>query len=163
MAATGTPTTNLGLRCPLGTDPASVDDINYNSGVIDEKMGAVGNTSVQAQLDALNSNFTDFEIINVLNQIAAVYTGINTNDSRIILVRMNGNLKAFNFHFKASGGISSGAVDLSGIIPASATEVYCALASIDGITGFAQYSGNTLYIRTSGGGANYICGQLVFR
>lgn len=55
MAATGTPTTNLGLRCPLGTDPASVDDINYNSGVIDEKMGAVGNTSVQAQLDTLNS------------------------------------------------------------------------------------------------------------
>ena len=76
---------------------------------------------------------------------------------------MNGNLKAFNFHFKARDGISSGAVDLTGVIPASATEVYCALASIDGITGFAQYSGNTLYIRTSGGGANYVCGQLVFR
>lgn len=59
MAATGTPTTNLGLRCPLGTDPASVDDINYNSGVIDEKMGAVGNTSVQAQLDALNSKIAN--------------------------------------------------------------------------------------------------------
>jgi len=56
MAATGTPTPNIGLRCPVGTDPASVDDINYNSGVIDTKLGAVGSTSVQAQIDALNSN-----------------------------------------------------------------------------------------------------------
>lgn len=55
MAATGTPTPNIGLRCPVGTDPASVDDINYNSGVIDTKLGAVGSTSVQAQIDALNS------------------------------------------------------------------------------------------------------------
>ena len=58
MAATGTPTPNIGLRCPQGTDPASVDDINYNSGVIDTKLGAVGNTSVQAQIDALNSKLT---------------------------------------------------------------------------------------------------------
>ena len=55
MAATGTPTPNIGLRRPVGTDPASVDDINYNSGVIDTKLGAVGSTSVQAQIDALNS------------------------------------------------------------------------------------------------------------
>ena len=55
MAATGTPTPNIGLRCPVGTDPASVDDINYNSGVIDTKLGAVGSTSVQDQIDALNS------------------------------------------------------------------------------------------------------------
>ena len=58
MAATGTPTPNIGLRCPVGTDPASVDDINYNSGVIDTKLGAVGSTSVQAQIDALNSKST---------------------------------------------------------------------------------------------------------
>lgn len=55
MAATGTPTTNLGLRRPQGTDPASVDDINYNSELIDTKMGPVGNTSLQAQVNALNS------------------------------------------------------------------------------------------------------------
>ena len=60
MAATGTPTTNIGLRRPQGTDPASVDDINYNSEVIDTKMGAVGNTSVQAQLDALNSKISRY-------------------------------------------------------------------------------------------------------
>lgn len=55
MAATGTPTPNIGLRIPLGTDPASVDDINYNSNLIDTKLGAVGNDSVQDQLDDLNS------------------------------------------------------------------------------------------------------------
>ena len=52
MAASGTPTTNLGLRIPLGTDAASVADINYNSNVQDQKIGAVGNTSLQAQVDA---------------------------------------------------------------------------------------------------------------
>lgn len=55
MAATGTPTPNIGLRRPQGTDPASVDDINYNSNLIDTKLGAVGNTSVQAQINSLNS------------------------------------------------------------------------------------------------------------
>ncbi len=62
MAATGTPTPNIGLRCPQGTDPASVDDINYNSGVIDTKLGAVGNTSVQEQINTLNSNLTSLII-----------------------------------------------------------------------------------------------------
>ena len=56
MAATGTPTPNLGLRIPQGTDPASVGDINYNSNLIDTKLGAVGNDSVQDQIDSLNSN-----------------------------------------------------------------------------------------------------------
>lgn len=56
MAATGTPTTNIGLRRPQGTDPASVDDINYNSELIDTKLGAVGSTSVQEQINTLNSN-----------------------------------------------------------------------------------------------------------
>ena len=55
MAATGTPTPNIGLRIPQGTDPASVDDINYNSNLLDTKLGAVGNTSVQDQIDSLNS------------------------------------------------------------------------------------------------------------
>lgn len=61
MAATGTPTPNIGLRRPQGTDPASVDDINYNSNLIDTKLGPVGNTSVQAQINSLNSKFTLIE------------------------------------------------------------------------------------------------------
>ena len=58
MAATGTPTPNIGLRRAQGTDPASVDDINYNSALIDTKLGAVGNSSVQDQIDTLISNLT---------------------------------------------------------------------------------------------------------
>lgn len=54
MAATGTPTPNLGLRIPVGTDPASVDDINYNSNLLDTVLGAVGNISVKDQLDELS-------------------------------------------------------------------------------------------------------------
>ena len=65
MAATGTPTPNLGLRIPVGTDPASVDDINYNSNLLDTKIGAVGNTPVQDQIDELSgqiaiTNVTDW-------------------------------------------------------------------------------------------------------
>lgn len=56
MAATGTPTPNIGLRIPIGTDPASVDDINYNSNLLDTKLGAVGSDSVQDQIDTLNGN-----------------------------------------------------------------------------------------------------------
>ena len=59
MAATGTPTPNIGLRRAQGTDPASVDDINYNSALIDTKLGAVGNSSVQDQIDTLKSNLTN--------------------------------------------------------------------------------------------------------
>lgn len=51
MSATGTPTPNLGLRIPLGTDPAAVEDINYNAGVLDTKIGALGNNTVKGLLD----------------------------------------------------------------------------------------------------------------
>ena len=64
MAATGTPTPNLGLRIPLGTDPASVDDINYNSNALDTIIGDIGDTSVTAQLGAAN------------NRISAVQAGL---------------------------------------------------------------------------------------
>lgn len=63
MAATGTPTPNLGLRIPVGTDPASVDDINYNSNLLDTVLGAVGNTSVKDQLDGLSDQIVSLENI----------------------------------------------------------------------------------------------------
>ena len=67
MAATGTPTPNIGLRIPQGTDPASVDDINYNSNLLDTKLGAVGETSVQDQIDSLNSKVTQSQGYSGLN------------------------------------------------------------------------------------------------
>lgn len=84
MAATGTPTPNIGLRIPLGTDPASVDDINYNSNLIDTKLGAVGNDSVQDQIDDLNSKINilsaNTDAISDCNSISAtgIYKAVNS-------------------------------------------------------------------------------------
>ena len=77
MAATGTPTPNIGLRIPQGTDPASVDDINYNSNLIDTKLGAVRNTSVQDQITALSSNMTSMGKFKFFNTSAATSVTLN--------------------------------------------------------------------------------------
>ena len=45
-----TTTTNLGLKKPADTDAADIADINYNTEILDAKIGAVGNTSLQDQL-----------------------------------------------------------------------------------------------------------------
>ena len=86
MAATGTPTPNIGLRIPQGTDPASVDDINYNSNLLDTKLGAVGSTSVQDQITALNSktvdyvDITDSSPVNITNKTSETgHTVYKTN------------------------------------------------------------------------------------
>ena len=74
MAATGTPTPNIGLRIPLGTDPASVDDINYNSNLLDTKLGPVGSDSVQDQIDTLNGKIENNDITTLSNSgLACTY------------------------------------------------------------------------------------------
>ena len=76
MAATGTPTPNLGLRIPVGTDPASVDDINYNSNLLDTALGAVGNTSVKDQLDELSD-----QIATINNKLPITATNTYRTDA----------------------------------------------------------------------------------
>lgn len=108
MAATGTPTTNIGLRRPQGTDPASVDDINYNSELIDTKLGAVGDTSLQAQVTALNSN-----IAKIGNYTSAFATPGNNvtfappKDAGIIVFKMPTTATtantAFGYYVKQNG------------------------------------------------------------
>ena len=49
-----TSTTNLGLTKPAGTDKIRIAQINGNMDILDEKIGAVGNTSLQAQLTSQN-------------------------------------------------------------------------------------------------------------
>lgn len=97
MAATGTPTPNIGLRIPQGTDPASVDDINYNSNLIDTKLGAVGNDSVQDQIDSLNSNienklsFTDGDTVSSSVQKTITRT---SSGGVLLLIVINGTADA---------------------------------------------------------------------
>ena len=117
----------------------------------------------ESDITTLNNNITTYNTINLLPKIADTYTGIDISDSRIVAVQISTILYLIVFHFKASGAISSGSVDLSTLLPATITEVYTSLASISGVTGFAQLSTNYLYIRTSGGDSNYICGQMLFR
>lgn len=49
-----TSTTNLGLTKPAGTDKIRIAQINGNMDILDDKIGAVGNTSLQAQITSQN-------------------------------------------------------------------------------------------------------------
>lgn len=73
--ATGTPTTNLGLRIMNGTDPVDVADINANSQTLDDKIGAVGSTSLQAQITLANQAIAN---LNVATQISDFNSAITT-------------------------------------------------------------------------------------
>lgn len=94
MAATGTPTPNIGLRRPQGTDPASVDDINYNSARIDTVLGAVGSTSVKSQIDAVNNNLGAMVPSKILQTDNASFTLSIGNTERHFLVIMAANAAA---------------------------------------------------------------------
>jgi hypothetical protein len=90
MSATGTPTPNLGLRIPLGTDPAAVEDINYNAGVLDTKIGAIGNDTVKGLLDHAGDE------INALGDGLAIIANGNTHAAiaagEFVFVRNHGSL-----------------------------------------------------------------------
>ena len=101
MAATGTPTPNIGLRIPQGTDPASVADINYNSTVIDQKMGPVGNTSLQEQI-----NSAEEAMAYVVNGNDAPSGGIPSG--KYVYVKNNTNGIATGMYI-TTAAISSGA------------------------------------------------------
>jgi hypothetical protein len=70
--ASGTPTTNLGLRTMTDADSVDAQDINYNSGVLDAKIGAVGSTSLQSQVTALNDNVTSLRYATSLGTFSSL-------------------------------------------------------------------------------------------
>lgn len=67
-----TSTTNLGLTKPAGTDKIRIAQINGNMDILDEKIGAVGNTSLQAQVTSQNQAIAN-------NEGAMAYIVGNTN------------------------------------------------------------------------------------
>ena len=103
MAATGTPTPNLGLRIPQGTDPASVDDINYNSNLLDTKIGAIGNDSVKTQIDALNSNLSSVRNYTSLGNIASE-SALGTSLTSQLSGMPSNSAKLFKFIATANDG-----------------------------------------------------------
>ena len=75
-----TTTTNLGLTKPSGTDKIRIAQINGNMDILDDKIGAVGNTSLQAQVTSANQAIT-----NVQNGLAYIVGNTNTTGSILVV------------------------------------------------------------------------------
>lgn len=120
MSATGTPTPNLGLRIPLGTDPASVDDINYNSNALDTAIGDIGSTSVADQLGAYNSSLSSTQA-----GMAIVVNGNtaprNITAGQYLFIKNHSSLSAGGYH--ATANIANGATITSSNVAADADGV----------------------------------------
>ena len=157
MAATGTPTPNIGLRIPQGTDPASVDDINYNSNLLDTKLGAVGNTSVQDQIDTLNSNIT---FNDVTSQATKNTTNVNGTDTHIfkssvmVIVQVN---------VQIATSISANAELYTGLpIPKASTSAYGSMVKIDGTAVPIKVTTNGKLIIENSASAGWYNGNIIY-
>lgn len=82
MAST---TPNIGLTLPTGTEGWKRSVINGNFMILDTKIGAVGNTSLQSQINTLSSNLTikSYEFTNI---------GFNAGDVGIRAVQQSKDL-----------------------------------------------------------------------
>ena len=88
MAST---TTNIGLTKPAGTDQALISAINGNMDIIDTKMGAVGNTSVQGQITALS------------DQIATLQSGKTNFHTTLLSLAKNGGSDTWEVPLQSVG------------------------------------------------------------
>jgi len=156
MAATGTPTPNIGLRRPQGTDPASVDDINYNSNLIDTKLGAVGNTSVQEQINSLNSKIEKHDNTSSISAGASCdELGANTSAETI------GNIIVLNVNIKVKASASSGTYLLTGI-PNGSKRGFASTVTHSGSDIRMYTSGTNLYLDSESGSGGWINAVLVY-
>lgn len=87
MAST---TTNIGLTKPAGTDQALISAINGNMDIIDTKMGAVGNTSVQGQITALSDQIEWKLVGNVTGSTEITFSNYNDYKEYLIYVYYGG-------------------------------------------------------------------------
>ena len=87
-----TTTTNIGLTKPSGSDRVQIAQLNLNSDIIDEKIGPVGNTSLQDQITAINNNLgsMDTKMLNIplfngdcngITETCTVYVGASATSS----------------------------------------------------------------------------------
>lgn len=97
MAST---TTNIGLTKPAGTDQALISAINGNMDIIDTKMGAVGNTSVQSQITSLSDQIATAPV--TFTSYADVKSGIANKASTM----SSGSMASFDFraNYTAASG-----------------------------------------------------------
>ena len=83
MAST---TTNIGLTKPAGTDQALISAINGNMDIIDTKMGAVGNTSVQSQITSLSDQIANIPKMVLGNQTLTLTVTATSRPTGFLIV-----------------------------------------------------------------------------
>ena len=76
-------TTNLGLKKPEYSDQADIEDINDNMDILDGKLGAVGNTSVQGQINAINTKIGSTVLPTTAQTLTGAIDELNTDISGI--------------------------------------------------------------------------------
>ena len=179
MAATGTPTPNIGLRIPLGTDPASVDDINYNSNALDTIIGDVGETSVAGQLSAANNRISAVQaglaIVCNGNTHAAIESGqfaYVKNHSTLAeglyrnntgsTIAANATLSSSNLTADSSGGLNTVYESLNGKIePVSNDKKFTRSSATTHTFTIPAQSSNILILAGNGGSRQFVA--YVFR
>ena len=144
MAST---TPNIGLTLPTGTEGWKRSVINGNFTILDTKIGAVGNTPLQTQINTLSSQLS--VKVQDQSQIRALYS--NTNSFEFSVPK---HLNTGYSYFLLVGGPSP-----------SQLFVYCGFVNIEGngysiiltlvggtaVAGIqAQYDGSKLTITTTG-------------
>lgn len=138
--ASGTPTTNLGLRTMTDADSVDAQDINYNSGILDTKIGAVGSTSLQAQVDKVR-------LAHSLGGIASISALVNAIQSYI--TTSNG-ANQISFYASASQDYWTVNATYSGFITGGSTN-WTAIVSdtVGNIISVGTYNGGSTYNYTS--------------
>ena len=93
-------TANLGLKKPEYSDQADIGDINYNMEILDDKLGAVGNTSVQGQINEVNTKIGS----TVLPTTAQTLTGAIDEHETDLGTKADKVASATNGHFAGLDG-----------------------------------------------------------
>ena len=136
-----TTTTNLGLTKPSGTDKIRIAQINGNMDILDDKIGAVGNTSLQAQVTSANQAISNISSPSDLGSCSSESNLATALDTKISAMS-NGTVASIRFQIS------------------SATDNFSAYAYVGTLTKISsQYASMTVAITTSSGFANVVTGS----
>lgn len=118
-----TTTSNLGLIKPAGTDKIRIAQINSNMDTIDAKMGAVGSTPLQTQINNANANIAKMECLVVdcgtISSLPTTITNANVENDMVVLHSALGTPSAQLSDWTVT--TANGSLTISGTISGSTT------------------------------------------
>lgn len=128
-----TNTTNLNLIKPSGTDKIRIAQINQNMDILDEKIGPVGNTSLQAQIAAVDSGLA---IVSNGNTHVAIASG------QYVYIRNHSSLSEGLYKAKAAiaANVALSTSNVTKLTTGSANDLKSA---IDSLNSHIEYNSNT--------------------